>query len=107
MLSMMLVLPLGWQSVYVFGGKGWRQGLSLRQPCGTIIWGGGGGGGVVTSKYFHRKPVLSTLDRLGKPKTHTCNEESCKRHGRQDQPQQNTIMWWWFGMEGTNSLIGE
>ena len=29
------------------------------------------GGEVVTSRYFHRKAVLSTLDRLGKPKTHT------------------------------------
>jgi hypothetical protein len=31
----------------------------------------GGGGEVVTSRYFHRKAVLSTLDQLGKPKAHT------------------------------------
>jgi hypothetical protein len=29
------------------------------------------GGEVVTSRYFHRKAVLSTLDQLGKTKTHT------------------------------------
>jgi hypothetical protein len=29
------------------------------------------GGEIVTSRYFHRKAVLSTLDQLGKTKTHT------------------------------------
>jgi hypothetical protein len=37
------------------------------------------GGEVVTSRYFHRKAVLSTLDQLGKTKTHT-HKETCKRH---------------------------
>jgi hypothetical protein len=41
------------------------------------------GGEVVTSRYFHCKAVLSTLDQLGEPKTHTWNEETCNRHGRQ------------------------
>jgi hypothetical protein len=36
------------------------------------------GGEVVTSRYFHRKAVLSTLDQLGKTKTHTHTREPAK-----------------------------
>ena len=42
------------------------------------------GGEVVTSRYFHRKAVLSTLDRLGKTNTHT-------RKPAKDTPN-NTIL---------------
>jgi hypothetical protein len=48
------------------------------------------GGEVVTSRYFHRKAVLSTLDQLGKTKTHT-HKEPCKRHGTQDHPPKNVF----------------
>jgi hypothetical protein len=34
------------------------------------------GGEVVTSRYFHCKAVLFTLDQLGKPKMHTGTEEA-------------------------------
>jgi hypothetical protein len=49
------------------------------------------GGEVVTSRLFHSKSVLSTLDQLGKTKTHT-HTETCKRHGTQDHPQKK----WFF-----------
>jgi hypothetical protein len=42
------------------------------------------GGEVVTSRYFHRKAVLSTLDQLGKTKTHTQVNLQKTRHTRQD-----------------------
>jgi hypothetical protein len=42
------------------------------------------GGEVVTSRYFHRKAVLSTLDQLGKTKTHTHTQGNLQntRHTR-------------------------
>ena len=40
------------------------------------------GGEVVTSRYFHRKAVLSTLDQLGKTKTHTHVNLQKTRHTR-------------------------
>jgi hypothetical protein len=39
-------------------------------------------GEVVTSRYFHRKAVLSTLDQLGKTKTHTQVNLQKTRHTR-------------------------
>jgi hypothetical protein len=40
------------------------------------------GGEVVTSRYFHCKAVLSTLDQLGKTKTHTQGNLQKTRHTR-------------------------
>jgi hypothetical protein len=64
----------GWWLGHLFGARLRSEGTLVeggQQPEYTvnskrIIWGE-----VVTSEYFHRKAVLSTLDRLGKPKTHT------------------------------------
>jgi hypothetical protein len=51
-----LMQPVGWNTCVKL--------VALHCSEGLRIWGG-------SSRYFHRKAVLSTLDRLGKPKTHT------------------------------------
>jgi hypothetical protein len=51
---------------------------ATRHACQLYFFGGE----VVTSRYFHRKAVLSTLDQLGKTKTHTQRNLQKTRHTR-------------------------
>ena len=54
------------------------------------------GGEVVTSRYFHRKAVLSTLDQLGKTKTHTQGNLQKTRHTRPSSKKRFFLFFWFF-----------